>query len=856
MGFLPDGRAGDLTGQTGAPKRTGRFEGPDAAATHLGAAALATPAKETRNSVSKLDTGNIAGKLYLLVAAAILPALLIILYSGLAQRDQAIEQTNRVLDNFTNGIADLQVEKSNEIKLFLQTIATLPAVRNLDAARCALLFEKLLRDNPGLANITLTDPRGIVLASGLPSPQERVDLSGRTGFRETVRTKAFSSGDFIVGLYAKVPVLPFGLPVLDDGGNLVGVLLCSHVLEKYQSYFKDIQLMPDSRLTFLDRNGVRLLGFSWQGEMPPVGTPIMAQNWRVIAESRSDTGHFTGMRYDGVEILFHFRKLRLSPGDPPYMVVFTNTPLSAVLAAPNRALRINLALLALAALSALIVARLLGQTLVARRFEALRQSEDRLRSSEQRLLDAQRIAQIGDWEHLPESGRTTWSDEVYRIAGRERGAAPGPSGQALLPFHPDDAPVHDRAVREALATGKPYDLELRVLRPGGQVAYALARGLAEKNDAGEVVRLYGTIQDINERKLAEEALRESEAFAQSIAAAARDAIVMIDPEGAVAFWNPAAESILGYSREEALGRDLHLLLAPQRYQAAYRAAFSAFRLTGQGDAVGHTRELTARRKDGKEIAVSLSLSALNIHGGWHAIGILRDITARKQDAELREHIERIIRHDLRTPAANAIGIARSLLEEDNLTEEQRRLLGLLEHSGHNMLDTLDSSLDLYKIETGQYRCEPVAFDCLSLVRDMIEVMAKWEQFAGIRLNLQENGRPGGPDLPCPCLGEPRLLRIALHNLLVNALEASPPGAAVAVALSSDQDCRIEIRNQGAVPREIRDRFFEKFVTQGKPKGTGIGTYSAKMMVKAQGGDIAMRTSEEANETVVTVRMPC
>jgi len=76
-----------------------------------------------------------------------------------------------------------------------------------------------------------------------------------------------------------------------------------------------------------------------------------------------------------------------------------------------------------------------------------------------------------------------------------------------------------------------------------------------------------------------------------------------------------------------------------------------------------------------------------------------------------------------------------------------------------------------------------------------------------------------------------------------------------VTLSSDTECRIEIRNRGVAPVEIRDRFFDKFVTKGKATGTGLGTYSAKLMIRAQGGEIAMRTSDVDDETVVTVRLP-
>ena len=149
------------------------------------------------------------------------------------------------------------------------------------------------------------------------------------------------------------------------------------------------------------------------------------------------------------------------------------------------------------------------------------------------------------------------------------------------------------------------------------------------------------IRDITKRKRAEEALRLSEARLRGITDSAQDAILMMDPAGAITFWNSAAQSILGYGKEEALGKNLHALLVPDRFLAAHRAAMPGFLRTGCGNAIGKTLELPARRKDGREIAVDLSLSAIQMSGEWHAIGIMRDVTERKRTEQaLRESEEK------------------------------------------------------------------------------------------------------------------------------------------------------------------------------------------------------------------------
>ncbi|MGA2227282.1 MAG: PAS domain S-box protein, partial [Syntrophobacteraceae bacterium] len=162
----------------------------------------------------------------------------------------------------------------------------------------------------------------------------------------------------------------------------------------------------------------------------------------------------------------------------------------------------------------------------------------------------------------------------------------------------------------------------------------------------ELPELRAKVERIERERRMLRALREANAALElahnrkkAITDSARDAIMMMDPEGMVTYWNPAAERILGYTQEEAIGQDLHRLLAPERFHAAHYAALPKFLETGHGPVVGITRELAARRKDGEEIPVELSLSAAYMNG-WHAVGILRDISERKgSEKALRESEE-------------------------------------------------------------------------------------------------------------------------------------------------------------------------------------------------------------------------
>lgn len=152
--------------------------------------------------------------------------------------------------------------------------------------------------------------------------------------------------------------------------------------------------------------------------------------------------------------------------------------------------------------------------------------------------------------------------------------------------------------------------------------------------AGEkAYQVYAVFADITERKRAQEALRESEARLHSIASTALDAVIMIDHEGNVTFWNNAAAVMFGYANEEITGKYLHAYLIPERHIDRFKKGFDTFRITGQGPFIGTVYEIEAKRKDGTEFPVELSLNALRVKGRWNAIGIVRDITERRLTGE-------------------------------------------------------------------------------------------------------------------------------------------------------------------------------------------------------------------------------
>lgn len=179
------------------------------------------------------------------------------------------------------------------------------------------------------------------------------------------------------------------------------------------------------------------------------------------------------------------------------------------------------------------------------------------------------------------------------------------------------------------------------------------------------------VVNLTERIAMEEELKEKDTTIRAIMDSARDAIIMLDGQGKVIFWNPAAEQFFGYSREEVLGKDLHRLVVPdERLYQIYTQAFQHFQLTGEGNAIGKTIEMKAKHKDGREFDVEISMSALRSRDAWHAVGIVRDISERKQ---AQEELENSRKQYIELAEEAPIGILKCDLEGNIVYVNQKTL---------------------------------------------------------------------------------------------------------------------------------------------------------------------------------------
>ena len=212
----------------------------------------------------------------------------------------------------------------------------------------------------------------------------------------------------------------------------------------------------------------------------------------------------------------------------------------------------------------------------------------------------------------------------------------------------------------------------------------------------------------------------------------------------------------------------------------------------------------------------------------------------KENARLREEMEHITRHDLKNPLMVIMNIPGLLIRQANITDEQKKWLAMIDDAARKMLEMINRSIDLCKMENMTYELHAVPTDALRVTRQIAAAHAGTSQKSGVNLVLRMRGKPASAEDAFMVSAEELLLYSMLSNLVRNALEAAPPGSTVSVSFTDEDAGVISVHNEGAIPEKIRDRFFEKFATSGKPGGTGLGAYSAKLIAKTLGGTIGFR----------------
>ncbi len=270
----------------------------------------------------------------------------------------------------------------------------------------------------------------------------------------------------------------------------------------------------------------------------------------------------------------------------------------------------------------------------------IRKNEQLLQVQES-LTEAQALARLGSWDMDMVRNELWWSDATYQIFGLEPSTTRPSLDLFFSHVHPGDKAMVEESIHASIQTRQPYSMDHRIICKDSVVRWVHGQGVSEYDTTGNPVRFRGAVLDITERKLAEDRLRAERGQLQAMANASYDAMITIDAQDTILFWSPAAETLFGWSRQEALGQKMHSLIIPEEYREDAARGLKRFARTGKGSVLNSVMEFTALRRNGDRFPVERSVAAFEADGSFYAVGNLRDITERKQaEQELQSFTDR------------------------------------------------------------------------------------------------------------------------------------------------------------------------------------------------------------------------
>lgn len=351
-----------------------------------------------------------------------------------------------------------------------------------------------------------------------------------------------------------------------------------------------------------------------------------------------------------------------------------------------------------------------------------------------------------------------------------------------------------------------------------------------------------------------------------------EGIITLDEHGIIESFNTAASVIFGYSHEEAVGKNIKMLM-PTEMQSAHDAGMKRYLSGGEPTVVGRKSvELPGLHKSGNVFYLELAINAIVIEGKHVFVGIVRDITERKRsELELRTAMEQAelankaksefvanMSHEIRTPLNAVLGMA-ELLTRTELSNDQKKYLEMISSSGKSLLSILNDVLDFSKIEAGRMELSVTQFRLSDVMHSLATIMSVNAGDKNLELAIGVE-----PDIPKVLVGDGHRLQQILVNLVGNAIKFTEQGeVSVLVECVAKRpgniNLRFSVRDTGIGMTQLqRERLFSPFTQADssmtrKFGGTGLGLTISRRLVELMGGDITMRSElGEGSEFSVTL----
>jgi two-component system sensor kinase FixL len=443
----------------------------------------------------------------------------------------------------------------------------------------------------------------------------------------------------------------------------------------------------------------------------------------------------------------------------------------------------------------------------------------------------------------------TWNRGAERMYGY---TAAEMIGQSILAIVPEDRRAELTDIVERVVGGARVESvdTIRVARSGALVEVALT--LAPLHGApGQVIGVVATARDVGAQRRAERALRSSEARWRAIVETAVDGIIVIDADGRIESFNAAAERLFGYAERDLIGRNVHVLM-PEPYASEHDGYIARYVATRDRRVIGIGREVMGLRKDGSRFPLHLSVAELAIDGQTKYTGIVRDLTERVGlESRLREEaglvrigeLAAVLAHEVKNPLAAMSGAVQILGERLAAPEDQEIVREIL-----TRVDSLNSLMADLLLYARPPKPAVMAIDAAELLDSLIAFLRRDPQWQDVVVQLESRAEE-------PVRADPELLRIAVQNLLVNAVQAMGGRGRLRVHIHTSRGfAHIDIEDSGpGIPPTAIDKLFTPFFTT-KARGTGLGLATVRRIADAHGGQVSI-VRTDAHGTVVRLSIP-
>jgi two-component system sensor kinase FixL len=407
---------------------------------------------------------------------------------------------------------------------------------------------------------------------------------------------------------------------------------------------------------------------------------------------------------------------------------------------------------------------------------------------------------------------------------------------------------HDGYLARYLATG-----DARIIGIGREVTgrrrdgslFPLHLAVGEASFEGER-KFTGILHDLSARVRLEEQLRASEARWRSIVESAVDGIVVIDSTGRIEAFNRAAERLFGYAEREVIGQNVNMLM-PSPDHEEHDGYLARYLTTGARKIIGIGRDVTGLRRDGTTVPLHLSVGEMSVNGERKFTGMLHDLSGRlEMEDRLREQtalarlgeMAAVIAHEVKNPLAGIRGAIQVI--GGRLPKDSKDAVVVKEIVSR--IDALNELMQDLLLFARPPQPHPTMVDVATLIRTTADLLSGDPALKGIAVDID--------GVVPPLMVDAGLLKIVFQNLLVNGAQAMHGRGAVHVTLAPvDGMCRVTVRDSGpGIRDDVRAKIFTPFFTT-KARGTGLGLATAKRIIEAHGGSIAIHCPPGGGTTV-------